>query len=204
MPIHQAITTISHADGAALPAGMRETETIERTLYTIDELSGDARDKALNHFWSLNIDHGWWEHIYEDAATIGLEITSFDLYRKNITGRLTEDFTECCRRVMREHGKECDTRQTVRKYLKQFAKNFRVWRASEADQYKALTASDWLVWFKEEEDTQELAEEFKEALLQNYFSMLQDEYDFRTSEKQILESVRANEYLFNEDGEFAL
>lgn len=204
MPIHQTITTLNHADGVALPTGMEETGTIERTLYTIDELSGDAKDKALIHFRGINVDHDWWEHIYKDAATIGLEITSFDLSnRKSITGRLKESLRNCCALIRKHHGKESDTFKTARQYLKGYAKAFAAWRANEVETspeaYEDHSPGDWL----DEFDDEDLAEDFRKELLQDYFSMLQDEYEYQTGEEQVLESVRANEYLFTEDGELA-
>lgn len=134
MPIHQTIVTITHPDSiplrhVILPAGMEKVETVERTLYKIDELSGDARDKALNRSWDLNVDYDWWEHICEDAATIGLEITSFDIDRKNITGKLTESLRNCCALIRKNHGKDCDTFKTARQYLKGYAKAFAAWGA---------------------------------------------------------------------------
>lgn len=205
MPIHQTIVTITHPDSIPFPTGVECVGTVERTLYTIDELLGDpaAKDKALNHFWSLNVEHDWWEHIYEDAATIGLEITSFDLDRKNITGKLTESLRDCCALIRKHHGKECDTFKTARQYLKGYAKAFAAWRANEVETcpeaYEDHSPSDWLGEF----DDEDLAEDFKKALLQDYLSMLQDEYDYQASEEQVLESIRANEYLFTEDGELA-
>lgn len=208
MPIHQTITTLNHADGIPLPAGMKERETVERTLYTIDELNDGAREKALERLYDLNVDYDWWEHIYEDAATIGLQITGFDLgSRKNITGRLTETLRDCCALIRKHHGKECDTFKTARQYLKGYARALEAWRACELEtcpeDHEDYSPSDWLNNFDNLEEYEDIEEDFRKALLQDYFSMLEREYDYQTSEEQVLESVRANEYLFTEDGELA-
>ena len=50
---------------------------------------------------------------------------------------------------------------------------------------------------------QEESEEFEYDLLQEYLSILQKEYDWRTSEEQIIETIQVNEYLFNANGEIA-
>lgn len=208
MPIHQTIVTITHPDSIPLPIGMECVGTINRTLYTIDELDGSARDKALSHLWDLNIDYDWWEHIYEDAATIGLQITAFDLgSRKSIAGKLTESLRDCCALIRKHHGEECHTFKTARQYLKGYARALEVWRACELETcpegYEEFSPSDWLGEFDSTYEYKDIEEEFKKALLQDYLSMLQDEHDYQTSEEQILESVRANEYLFTEDGELA-
>lgn len=64
--------------------------------------------------------------------------------------------------------------------------------------------SYWLNEFDSTVEYDDIEEDFKKALLQDYLSMLQGEYDYQTSEEQVLESIRANEYLFTEDGELAI
>lgn len=209
MPIYQTVVTITHPDSIPLdriilPAGMEKVETVERNLYTIDELDDSARDKALNRFWSCNVDYDWW---CEDAATIGLQITGFDLDRKNITGRLRESLRNCCALIRKNHGKDCDTFNTARQHLKGYAKAFATWRACELEtcpgEYEDYSPSDWLGEFDVLVECEDIEEDFRKALLQDYLSMLQGEYDYQTSEEQVLECIRANEYLFTEDGGLA-
>lgn len=45
--------------------------TIEKTIYTLDELAPEARAKAIDRHREWNVDHDWWEDVYaqaEDAA----------------------------------------------------------------------------------------------------------------------------------------
>jgi hypothetical protein len=44
-------------------------------------------------------------------------------------------------------------------------------------------------------------DEFLRGMLREYLKMLQENYDYYTSEEAIIETIRANEYEFTEDGE---
>lgn len=145
--------------------------TTEHTVYDFDELSSEARQKAVEALYDLNVDFDWWDGIYDDANTIGLKITSFDLYRHDITGNLTEDMPTVCKLIMENHG------ETTSTYL-----------LAKRNQHK------------HGEDNEET---FLKELLEEYLSILQDDYDYLTSEEAIIEAIKANEYEFYEDGELA-
>ena len=61
---------------------MRE-ETTTRTLYTFDELSDHAKEKARDWYREGALDCDWWDFIYEDAATIGA-ILGLDMAQKPV------------------------------------------------------------------------------------------------------------------------
>ena len=48
-------------------------------LYSIDELSTEAREKALQKLGDINVSYDWWESVYSDASNVGLSISGFDL-----------------------------------------------------------------------------------------------------------------------------
>lgn len=58
---------------------MPYTETIERTVYKLDELSDGAKEHARDKYREHALDDGWWEYVYDDANTIaalmGIEIS---------------------------------------------------------------------------------------------------------------------------------
>ena len=61
------------------------------TAYTFAELSKEAKQHAREKFRDINMEHGWWEHVYEDADTIaamiGIEIERREhRQRKNYDG----------------------------------------------------------------------------------------------------------------------
>lgn len=55
--------------------------TIKTKVYQFSELSEQAKKKAIEWGYDINVCHEWWEVIYEDAAEIGLKLTGFDIGR---------------------------------------------------------------------------------------------------------------------------
>lgn len=58
--------------------------TIETTIYTFDELSDSAKQKALDHYRYYDVQHDWWEWTYEDfisqAALKGYAVQAKDIH----------------------------------------------------------------------------------------------------------------------------
>lgn len=93
------------------------TYTTTHTVYTFDELSEDSKEKAIERLYDINVNYDWWEYVYEDAATIGLNITGFELDRnKHTTGQLIKDLPEVCKAIMAEHGETCGTYQLAKQW----------------------------------------------------------------------------------------
>lgn len=46
-------------------------DEVEDKVYTFDELSPRAKEKARADWRMGELDHGWWDHIYEDAVRMG-------------------------------------------------------------------------------------------------------------------------------------
>lgn len=186
---------------------MPVTRTI--TLYKFDELSEEAQQKALDNLRDINVDYNWWLTTYEDANNIGLKITEFDLGNsKKIDGELFEYLIDSCRMIRHNHGKNCDTYKTAQQYLKEYIAAFLKWKEENKDDeyYEDCThwkPKDWLNEFKYSYEAKEVEKDFTNALLQDYYSMLDEEYDYRTSDEQVKETIEANEYLFHSNGTLA-
>ena len=50
-------------------------------VYEFNELSEEAKEKAIEKLWNINVDYEWWDCVYDDAENIGLKIKEFDLDR---------------------------------------------------------------------------------------------------------------------------
>lgn len=84
-------------------------KTITTTVYEFDELNDKAKEKARDWWREHVLDYDWWEYLCEDAKTIGLEITEFDCYSREIKGKLFKSIGECASLILANHGKTCDT-----------------------------------------------------------------------------------------------
>jgi hypothetical protein len=154
-------------------------------LYTIDELSEGAREKAVSEMSNINVDYEWWEFVLDDAKTIGLLIDEFSIDRKEINGTFTQAAVDVAATIIREHGESCDTYKTAKNFLAEI----------ENKGYDLDSLTD-----EEQEDYDALYAEFEYSLLQDYLSALDKDYDYLTSEEAILETIRSNGYEFTEDG----
>lgn len=167
-------------------------KTIEINLYKFDELSEEAQQKALEKLWDLNVHHGWWKFTYEDANNIGLDITDFDLYRKEIRGEFNYSPYEVAQDILNDHGDTCETYRIAQDFLNK-------WNPVFAD-YLDETSENFESYGLENE-MQDMENDFLKELLTEYLSILSKEYEYQTSEEAIKESIEANEYDFTENGE---
>jgi len=171
-------------------------KTIELNLYTFKELSKEAQQKAIEDNRYFNVDHEWWNCTYDDASTIGLEVTGFDLDRdKHCTGKLTQSGNETAFLILDNHGDECDTYKLAKtfdnewsKLVKKYSDGVTLDKVAEEREYD----------FDVEADT--LEHKFLKDLLNLYANMLQKEYEYLLSDESVKQSLIANEYDFLETG----
>jgi hypothetical protein len=157
------------------------TITTHTDAYKFEELTDEAKEKAIANLYDINVDFDWWDCIYDDAKTIGCKIKEFDIDRGSYCKLVCDDAHETARLIVENHGKTCDTYKLADEYLKDYDKLGR-----DED------AVDKLL--------DELETEFKRALGEEYLSLLRREYEYLTSEDAIVETIQANEYEFTEDG----
>lgn len=171
-------------------------QTVSINTYKFAELSAEAKQTAIENLCDINVDHNWWEFVYEDAKTIGLQITGFDLDRnKHCTGLLIDGMAECCRLIMSNHGEKTDTHLLAFNYLEDYDKL--VEKYSDGIN-KDIVAEDNTWEFDQEAD--ELEADFLNALLEEYASILQNDYEYLTSDEAIIQTIEDNDYDFTEDG----
>ena len=132
----------------------------------------------------------WWQNLYEDAERIGLKITSFELdLGKYAEGEFTGDEwgVDCAKAILEEHGADCATFKRAAEFMAHY-----VLAAACCDPDGPSQAQD--------EDAAEQAEQFLKDILKCYADMLQSEYEYLSSYEAAEESIRANDYKFDEDG----
>jgi hypothetical protein len=156
-------------------------------LYEFAELTPEIQQKVIENKYDINVDFEWWESIYEDAANIGLKITGFDIDRASYyKGQFINNATETAENIINEHGENCETYKTAKLFLEEL--NF-------------LTLKYVNIEDCPENEIEEIEDYFCNSILEDYRIILQNEYEYLTSEKAIIETIKANEYLFTIDGE---
>jgi hypothetical protein len=153
--------------------------TIQTTVYSFDELSEAAQQKAIEKLKDINVNHNWWDSVYEDAANVFITINGFDIYRKDITVSV-DNVQETIGKILEEHGKVCDTYKLAEKFLSDYNE------LAEDENFDDKNA--------------DLEADFIQAIGEEYLSILSNEYDYRTSDEAIIETIEANSYEFTEGG----
>jgi hypothetical protein len=166
--------------------------TIRTKVYKFTELSEEAKQKAISHFQTINVDFNWWSSTYEDAENIGLKITSFDLDRnRHAKGEFLLAANEVAQNIFSNHGHECETYTTAEKFMQEWQPIFNNYMNEEHEMYESGEA---------EEQLQEIENDFLDSLLDDYSIMLQNECEYLQEDEAIIEAIEANEYEFTTEG----
>ena len=171
----------------------------ETKVFSFNELAEDAQDRAIEGLYNVNVDFDWWDSVYEDAATIGLIIEEFDIDRGSYCrGKWSEDAEDVANLICANHGKDCETYKDALQYACD--------RTALVEKYSDGKHIDRVIEDYEsdfDDECNELDDEFLRTICEDYRIMLQEEYEYLTSRKAIIETIEANSYDFTEDGELA-
>lgn len=163
-------------------------------LYSFQELNEDQQQKAIENLYGINVNYEWWESIYDDAKNVGIRIEGFDIDRGSYcNGSLIEDALYTANKILSDHGDMCETYKTAKDFL---AERDELVNNAEKDE-----DDEFLDEYELDQDLDKLENDFLKSILEDYRIMLQNEYEFLTSKKAIIETIEANEYTFNENGE---
>lgn len=152
--------------------------TVRTKIYDFIELSEESKQYAITKYYDINTDYDWWNDIYQDAEQIELNITSFDLYRREITGKLYNGALTTAKNIIDNHGKDCNTYKLAEQFILEFEEAEKIVR---------------------EEDFYDREKQFLKNILNCYFKMLEQEVGYRESEEAIIETL-SNVYEFLSNG----
>ena len=162
------------------------TQVTETVLYSFDELSDTAKQSAIESLYDLNVDHDWWDYVYNDAEEVGCEINGFDLDRGAYCDLTCNDTEHTAHMIISDHGDTCDTHKTAVDYLTR--------RESIINQH------DNDHEYELDQELDGCGIDFTQSLSEDYRIMLQRELDYLTSKEAIIETINCNEYEFTVDG----
>lgn len=211
-----------------------KTKTIN--VYSFDELSEKAKQKALENLYDINVDHDWCDFIYDDfksiCATIGVDAdkkemffsgfshqgsgscfyADIDLF-KLIEGIKNKEFLNYAPNLEKDNRfnvSPCDVDKRVlnligegiidcscsfvgreRSYSVKVDYTFD-WQDNKCVNYENIMRQS----LKLEEWIEDIASELNSLL----YSLLEKEYEYLTSEEAIIETIKSNEYEFDESG----
>ena len=189
------------------------TETTTRTLYTFAELSDDAQQHAIEKLWSLNVDHDWWQFTYEtiqkagDCMGIDCKVEGFDLdhgvaidlrgtyaYRKDWRAALAQEFGDDTLATLAKIGDELQAAQRPAFY------------SASAELRRPYYGRDGTGYDIDQEKGADVTDNLIDALrsFEHWaWRLLRDDYGYLTSYDVIKETIEANGYEFDANGDLA-
>lgn len=198
-------------------------ETRSYTVYKFDELTDEAKQKAIEKLYDINVDHdGWYEFIFEDAKEIG-KLIGIDIDKIYFSGFSSQGDGACF------EGSYNYEKNSVKKIKEYAPKDIKLHSIAESLQsiqkkhfyklnanikhrghYYHEMCTDIQVYkdgnYLSSESELKAEEEIKD-ILRDYmrwiYKSLESNYDYCTSEEAIIETIEANDYDFTKDGKLA-
>ena len=179
---------------------MREMTTM---VYSFNELSEAAQERALNELRYINVEYDWWEDSYDTIRAagklIGLEIDGiyfdtdsyciFDAYYRYARGAV--------KAVKAEFSRATDLHEVARDLQALQRRHFYSLSCNVASQRD--TNSYQCFRFGEDYECEDLGD-----IIDDFAHwarvLLRDEYEYLTSDEAVKETIEANEYEFTEAG----
>jgi len=159
--------------------------TIEIKLYKYKELDKQTREKVIENYRYINVEHStWYEWIKEDFSRLGLEIQEFDLGRRNYAKIYIDNFEDTSKNIIEEFGDSVLIKQTAKNYI---------------DEFNKIQAN-----FKDDEDIEReiemLDEKYQHEFKADILSYLNANYEWEISDEAIINTIEANDYDFTTNG----
>lgn len=173
-------------------------------VYKFDELSDEAKEKAIMNLFDINVGYiEWWECIYDEVENRfgdctelieqypfveSIKITGFDLDRNlGATIKTTLNSVKFFEHYFKNHHHKT--------MLINLLKNDFIYEDG-FDQFLVNGRASRVESLLDDIDLKDIEKELSEVIA----SRLQSEYDYLTSEKAIVETIQCNDYDFTEDG----
>ena len=169
---------------------------IEVNLYEFEELSTEAKEKAIEKNRHINVDYDWWDCTYDSIGEVGIKINSFDMYYKTIDITI-EDSEHTASKTIEHFGEGME----VVKISKQFIadRDALIKRLGEGNDIAGYSVKDEF-YHEYDEEIEDLEEEYRREMAEEILTWLRDEYEYLQTDEAIAETLIANEYDFTEDG----
>lgn len=189
--------------------------TVEHNLYQFDELSDSAKERA-REWYRTTLDYEWWDCIYDDAKEFG-KILGIDISEIYFSGFWSQgdgaqftgeyEYRKGASKEIRSYTNDEELHRIADDLQEIQRRNFYSITASvyHSGHYYHEYCTTINVYDSREVDASIDTEESIQELMRDYmrwiYRALEREYDFITSDEIVDESIVANEYEFDENGE---
>lgn len=190
-------------------------ETIERKLFTFDELSDEAKETAIERYRENNLDYEWYDAVYDDAITIG-KLIGIKIDRIYFSGFWSQGDGAC---FEGEYFYSAGSVKEIKAYAPIDTELHRIAKELQDIQKPAFyhlyayvkhrghyyheNCTEIDVRNDAQKFTDDQEQRLKDCLrdfMRWIYRQLEKEYEYLTSEEAIKETIEANEYEFTENG----
>lgn len=179
------------------------TITEIKEVYTFDELNEESKTKALDLYRNINVDHEWYDFIFEEFKT-KLDSLGFVNSKAYFSGFHSQGDGAC-------FDAEIDYSIVLPKRLQSVECEINIVKNSFANHYchektRCISSSLYLDWEKYPNITKAFdkvmldLEAQRLELCKELYKQLEDAFDTLTSDEEVKETLLANEYEFTSDG----
>lgn len=200
------------------------TETIEKTVYTYEELSDDAKEAARQWFRDALSGDEWWDTVYEDADAVASRL-GVDFERKGrntpciwFSGFWSQGDGACfegsyhynkgaAAEVKAYAPKDTELHAIAEALQEAQRRNFYKLSATCSHTGRYFHSGSMSVSVDKCADFGEVSEEDEDAVtdaLRSFadwiYARLEEEHEYLTSDETVAENIMANGYEFEEDG----
>ena len=204
-------------------------KAITINLYELQELNEQAKQKALDEYRYINVEHEWWDYIFEDfktiCATIGIIADTDKMYFRGFHSRgdgsafdATINVPALLEGIRQEKWKEYAPNEKLSFVAMTIdTRILNLFKMQLLDSPVIISKSHYIIVeqpfdfeynkrtdFTHIEEKLEVIRDWIEGVAKQlnrfFYKMLSDEYDNLISNELVTETIEANEYQFTSDG----
>ena len=169
---------------------------IEVKLYEFEELSAEAKEKAIEKNRTINVDFDWWDCTCESMKEVGVKIDSFDIYYRTIS-IIIEDSEHTASKTIENFGEGMEIVKISKQFIKD--RDALIKRLGEGNDIAGYSVKEEFI-DEYDEEIEYLEEEYRKEMAEEILTWLRDEYEYLQTDEAVAETLIANEYDFTEDG----
>jgi len=172
-------------------------KTIEVKLYEFEELSAEAKENAIERNRTMNVEWDWWDSTYETMKEIGIKISSFDIYYRNISITI-EDSHHTASETIKNFGEGMEIVKISKRFIAD--RDALIKKLGEGNDIAGYSVKEEFI-DEYDEEIEYLEEEYRKEMAEEILTWLIDEYEFLQTDETVAETLIDNNYEFTENGE---
>jgi len=172
-------------------------KTIEVKLYEFEELSAEAKENAIERNRTMNVEWDWWDSTYETMKEIGIKISSFDIYYRNISITI-EDSHHTASETIKNFGEGMEIVKISKRFIAD--RDALIKKLGEGNDIAGYSVKEEFI-DEYDEEIEYLEEEYRKEMAEEILTWLRDEYEFLQTDESVAETLIANDFEFTENGE---